>query len=375
MINIQSKDLCCGCSACVSICPKKCINLKEDAEGFKYPVADAGSCIDCGLCEKVCPVINKDEERLPSRIYAVKHTDETVRLGSSSGGVFTYLAERIIDEGGVVFGARFNGQWEVVHDYAETKEGLESFRGSKYVQSNLGNSYAQAEEFLKSGRPVMFTGTPCQIAGLKKYLCKEYDGLLAVDVVCHGVPSPLAWRKYLAEVKCNDGSAISGINFRDKSSGWKNYSLSIDFTGEQSRTIRSKFAENEYMGAFLSNLSLRPICYNCPAKAGRSGADITLGDFWGIENVRPEMDDDRGVSLAFVYGEDICMSSELIAEEIPYEDAVRCNKCMTHSVKEPVNRKYFFSILSRSRFGRAYRSTSSSRLWDRIKRAAYRKIR
>lgn len=167
MISIKDKQDCCGCAACVQRCPKQCITLHEDNEGFLYPQVDESLCIDCGLCEKVCPVINQADERTPLGVYAVKNPNESVRMQSSSGGVFTMLAEHIIDEGGVVFGACFDECWEVVHSYAETKEALAKFRGSKYVQSKIGSTYQQAEGFLKSGRKVLFSGTPCQIAGLK----------------------------------------------------------------------------------------------------------------------------------------------------------------------------------------------------------------
>ncbi len=197
MIEIKEKYNCCGCSACVQICPKQCISLSADNEGFLYPQVDTAVCINCGLCEKVCPVINQNEPRMPLEVYAAKNTDEEIRLKSSSGGIFTLLAEHIISEGGVVFGARFNENWEVVHDYTETVEGLESFRGSKYVQSIIGENFKKAKFFLDEGRNVLFSGTPCQVAGLKKFLRKEYENLLTVEVVCHGVPSPMVWHDYL----------------------------------------------------------------------------------------------------------------------------------------------------------------------------------
>ena len=232
MIKIIQKEQCCGCSACLHICPKHSISFREDKEGFLYPQVDTATCIDCGLCEKVCPVLNQGEERMPLKVYAAKHADDEIRMKSSSGGIFTLLADQIIDKGGVVFGARFNENWEVVHDYTETKEGLAPFRGSKYVQSNIGNSYKQVEEFLKTGREVMFTGTPCQVAGLKKFLRIDYENLLTVDFVCHGVPSPMVWRKYLAEeiVRQGNNPVVTGVNFRDKSTGWKKFSFVLNFS-------------------------------------------------------------------------------------------------------------------------------------------------
>ncbi len=200
MINIIDKQDCCGCWACVQVCPRQCISMHEDEEGFLYPKVDVSACMACGLCDKVCPEINQSKPKRPQNVYAAINPDNAIREQSSSGGIFTMLAERTIESGGVVFGARFDEKWDVVHDYTETVDGLAAFRGSKYVQSRIGECYRQAGQFLKAGREVMFSGTPCQIAGLKKYLQREYDNLLAVDVVCHGVPSPKVRRVYLKDI-------------------------------------------------------------------------------------------------------------------------------------------------------------------------------
>ena len=200
MIQIKEKYECCGCGACVQRCPKHCIEFIKDKEGFLYPKVDETTCINCGLCEKVCPVINQNSIRKPSDIYAASNTNEVIKAESSSGGIFTILAETIINDGGVVFGARFNEQYEVVHDFTDNILGLAAFRGSKYVQSKIGNSFSEAETFLKQNRKVLFSGTPCQITGLKKFLRKEYSNLVTVDFVCHGVPSPEVWRKYLSSI-------------------------------------------------------------------------------------------------------------------------------------------------------------------------------
>lgn len=240
MINILDKKDCCGCASCAQVCPKQCISMNEDCEGFLYPKVDSAVCVDCGLCEKVCPVINKGYTIVPLATYAAKNKDEKIRYKSSSGGVFTLIAEQILADGGVVFGARFNENWEVIHDYAETVEGLEAFRGSKYVQSVIGDNYKYAKQFLLEGRNVLFSGTPCQIAGLKKFLRKEYENLLTVEVVCHGVPSPKVWRDYLQYKRAqhvvgkntvsssiDELPMITGISFRDKISGWKKFGFKI----------------------------------------------------------------------------------------------------------------------------------------------------
>lgn len=197
MIDIGKK--CCGCNSCAQSCPKQCISMSEDNEGFLYPSVDTNLCVECHLCEKVCPVLNISSGQYPISCYAAKSPDEQIRKESSSGGIFSLLAQKIIENDGVVFGAAFNKKWEVVHCYTETLEGLNSLRGSKYVQSKIGNAYEQVKTFLKNGRLVLFSGTPCQIAGLKTFLRKDYENLITLDFVCHGVPSPGVLRWYLQE--------------------------------------------------------------------------------------------------------------------------------------------------------------------------------
>lgn len=330
MIQITDKSACCGCSACVQVCPKKCISFNEDNEGFRYPSVDISKCVNCGLCEKVCPVINQNESHRPIKVYAAKNNNEDIRLHSSSGGIFTALAEDVINRGGVVFGARFDDNWEVKHDYTEMIEGLSAFRGSKYLQSRIENTYSTTEAFLKQGREVLFSGTPCQIAGLKRYLRREYENLLAVDVVCHGAPSPLVWREYLKEFSKNQ--IIHQINFRGKIRSWKNFRMVIK--GDED-IVNQPFYENIFMRGFLRDIYLRPSCYACPSKNGKSGADITLGDFWGIENHYPEFDDDKGVSLVMVQsqkGAKYFNAIESNCVEVEYEKAVAGNPAIEKSV-------------------------------------------
>ena len=367
MIHIVNKQACCGCSACVQRCPKHCISLREDSEGFLYPQVDTESCIDCGLCEKVCPMLHHSEEgQKPIAVYAAKNKDEEIRRTSSSGGVFTALAEEIIRKGGVVFGACFNTDWEVVHDYAETVEGLSRFRGSKYVQSRIGETYRQVETFLKSGREVLFSGTPCQIAGLRMFLKKEYENLLTVDVICHGVPSPRVWREYLKEETARQREKntvlprpihekdvlVEGISFRDKTLGWKKYSFALALSttngsGEKfSFCSRMPLNENIFLKGFLADLYLRPSCYACPFKCGKSGSDVTLGDFWGLQEVMQELDDDQGLTALLVNNErgKVWLDKTnvtLIPTE--YDKVLRSNPALEHSVALRKNRESFYA--------------------------------
>lgn len=371
MIQITDKSKCCGCGACAQRCPNLCITMQEDVEGFLYPKMDAKICIDCSLCEKVCPVLNQNVPKEPLQIFAAKNINEEQRLRSSSGGIFILLAEQIIKQGGVVFGARFDKNWEVEHCCAETIEELEPLMRSKYVQSRIGKTYKEAELFLKQGRLVLFVGTSCQIAGLHKFLKKDYDNLLTVDFICHGVPSPVVWRKYLKEIKeqysrsetaeqnmllsfsLKSVPVITDINFREKQIGgysWKKYGFVVHskspLKDDQNSILLSTVSnENVFMKAFLQNLILRPSCYACPAKAGKSTSDLTIADFWGIESIYPELYDDKGVGVVFAHtnkGKIILFRINIERVEVKYDDAVKNNSSYYKSVFIPTSRIKFW---------------------------------
>lgn len=343
MIDITDKKDCVGCNACAQRCPKSCISMHEDEQGFVYPVVDTNLCIDCHLCEKVCPVINQTEPKFPIETYAAKNPDDKVRLSSSSGGIFYALAKLIIDEGGVVFGAKFNENWEVVHDYAETLEDVKAFQGSKYVQSQIGETFIQAETFLKAGRKVMFTGTPCQIKALGLFLRKDYgDKLLKVDVVCHGVPSPKVWHSFLYRVVDNIASVknINSINFRDKRSGWQKYGLSIKaiFNDKAEEIYYASFNNNKYMQMYLYNLILRPSCFICPTKSNTSTSDITLSDCWGISRINPDFNNTDGVSGVIIntkLGEKVFNKVKVEYISIDYSDFVVHNSALNKNAIMP----------------------------------------
>ncbi|WP_295913174.1 Coenzyme F420 hydrogenase/dehydrogenase, beta subunit C-terminal domain [uncultured Alistipes sp.] len=357
MISIDKKQNCCGCEACIQRCPKSCIQMQQDTEGFLYPVVDTESCIDCGICEKICPILNQSNEKKPLTVYAAKCKDESLRLESSSGGIFTLLANEIIRENGVVFGAKFNSKWEVIHDYATTAEELAQFRGSKYVQSKIGQSYQQVLHFLKGGGNVLFSGTPCQIAGLKLFLQKDYENLITVDFICHGVPSPEVWRLYLNDILHKRQSIPENIRFRDKRSGWKKYSLSISFKKMNTCTKKLTFAqsvyENLYLRGFLANLYLRPSCHHCPSKSFKSNSDITIADFWGIESLLPNWNDDRGVSLVMLnspLGERIFGNINTTHQECEYREIIPLNPAIVHSAPAHIYRTDFFHDLNTHKY-------------------------
>ena len=342
MIHIENKQDCCGCGACAQRCPRSCITMKADEQGFRYPEVDLAACIQCGLCEKVCPVIHQTAPGRPLATYAVKSPDEAVRLESSSGGVFTLLAEQTIDEGGVVFGAQFDENWNVVHDCAVEKEELAPMRGAKYVQSNTLSTFKIAESLLKHGRKVLYVGTPCQISGLKNYLRKEYDRLILVDIVCHGVPSPAVWQAYLKEIITPAApSDLQSISFRNKDYGWSKYSLKI-MTKDHQVKFQERAISNTYLKGYVKDFFLRPSCFSCPAKNHTSGSDITLADFWGIKG---EINDDKGVGLVFLNtekGKALFDQLKVTREERPYEEAIKYNPSIVRSVPEPKVYRYFW---------------------------------
>ncbi|MHB1391560.1 MAG: Coenzyme F420 hydrogenase/dehydrogenase, beta subunit C-terminal domain [Clostridia bacterium] len=345
MINIYEKCNCSGCHACKNICPKNCIEMKYDNEGFLYPKVTVSECIDCGLCEKVCPILSDNlVENIPTA-YAAYNNNEEVRLNSSSGGMFYLIAKYIIDKNGVVFGAKFDEKFNVVHGCAETIEEAKEFMGSKYVQSKIGDAYKEAKRFLEDGKLVLFTGTPCQIGGLKAVLNKNYDNLICQDIVCHGVPSNKMWKRYVAFREESAGSYARRIAFRRKNEGWKQFSVSFIFQNDIEYC--KNISQDIYMQMYLKNICLRPSCYNCHFKTLNRQSDITLADFWGVQNVLPEMDDDNGTSLVLVNtikGETLfeSISAYITIMKTDVKEALKSNSAACKSVLAHPKRTEFF---------------------------------
>lgn len=372
-IEIKEKKDCVGCYACENTCPENCISMTSDNEGFWYPKVDYDQCIKCGKCIEVCPIINKITVKNNPTSYACINKDEPIRLQSSSGGVFTLLAEQVIADGGVIFGAGFNKNFEVEHSYVEIKEDIEKFRGSKYVQSKIGKTYKQARVFLRSGRRVLFTGTPCQIGGLKSYLKQPYENLLCLDIICHGVPSPYIWKKYVVYQENRVGSPTRRIAFRQKNEGWKRFSVSFLF--KNNTEYRQTLDKDLYMKAFLKNICLRPSCYACEFKTLHRQSDITLADFWGIQHILPEMDDDKGTSLIFVNseaGQDMVeqIKNNILWQEVDINEAVKYNSAAIKSVESNPKREKFFEELDKNFFDEVVKKYCSHSLLVRIKRKA-----
>ncbi|MBU3142614.1 Coenzyme F420 hydrogenase/dehydrogenase, beta subunit C-terminal domain [Clostridium sp. CF012] len=351
MIKITDKKNCSGCKACYNICPRNCIYMISDGEGFWYPEANEERCVSCGLCENVCPEINIYKNGRAGDVptcIAAWNLDKGARENSSSGGVFTSIAAWILKNDGVVFGAAYDVEHNVIHNEAHTIEALSELRGSKYVQSDINNTYNRAKKHLKTGKRVLFTGTPCQIAGLYNFLRKDYAELYTCDIVCHGVPSPIVFQKYKKNLEQSYNSNISEITFRNKKHGWKSYCVAMQF--ENGSEYSKTFINDVYMKGFLRNYYLRPSCYKCSyAKLPRI-SDITLGDFWGIASKYPELDDDGGTSLLLINTNkgkamlEGCKNG-IEKHKCDLEHALRGNPSIISSVKQPQKRKSFFEDL------------------------------
>lgn len=343
---IKKFEQCTGCTACAASCPKGCISMVRDKLGFLYPYIEPEACVRCGICESVCPELhgNRKENEILLSCAAILN-DEPVRKKSSSGGIFYLISKWIISQGGVVFGATFNETFHYVeHVAVEVTEDISKLLGSKYVQSSIGESYTQVKKFLEQGRLVLFSGTPCQISGLKSFLKKEYENLYLQDIACHGVPSPYVWDEYLSYIEKSFGRKAVDVKFRDKQKGWKKYLLRIEF--DNGDVYSNNRSEDLYMRGFLHDYYLRNSCYSCNHKGTERESDITLADYWGIENVCPELDDDKGTSLVFISSTKGKFLFDNIAEELKYmetdlESAVRYNSSIVQATATSKKRKDF----------------------------------
>lgn len=356
-MKLASTTLCSGCSACFAACPKDAITMVPDAEGFLRPQIDETKCVQCHACERACPVLNLAQADDVPECYAARNQDEAIRLASSSGGLFTAIAKTTLAQGGVVFGC----VWEkpalvAIHKKIETEVDLAEMRGSKYVQSDLRNTFREAKASLQAGRNVLFSGTPCQIAGLNRFLGKTYDNLLTCDIICHGSPSPAIFEKFKQELTKQFGTPPVSISFRNKFYSWRRCSLVSAFADTSEN--REDLYTNRYIKAFLRDLCLRPSCYQCAAKGGRSGADITIADFWGVERACPELDDNRGTSLVLVHtekGRTVWNALENIEwRSVTIDAALRSNPSYFKSVRRPRRRDIFMRLTRRISIQAAY---------------------
>lgn len=359
LANNLDKHKCTGCKACQQICPVKCITMVKDQEGFEYPIKDESKCIECNLCKKVCPIINEIKpNKIVQEVYAMKSSDEDILFKSSSGGAFTAILESFKDENIVVFGVKFDEKFNVIHDYVTDKKDSYIFRKSKYVQSDIKENYIKVKNFLENGKKVIFTGTPCQIAGLRRFLNREYNELLLIDIICHGVPSQKVFNKYIEEIKNKYKKEIKKIVFREKTLKNKIYNsknLKIEFT--DGKKIIENSIENPYLRGYHNNLFSRPSCENCIFANSRRISDITIADCWGIDKKYKNMDVHKGVSMIVVNSikgqkiiKNIKSNNELI--ELDLEFAVKNNGQFREPIKFNPSREEFFKNLDKIKFSK-----------------------
>lgn len=349
MPNLANQNACVGCTACASICPKQCIEMKKDSNGFAYPgIIHPTSCVECGMCERVCPILNERVKNngLPSA-YAALSKEESVRMNSSSGGIFSELAKIVISQHGVVYGAAYDEKFEVHHCCVDNVDELHRLQGAKYAESSLGNLFIDILDRLKQEQFVLFSGTPCQVAGLKSFVRKDFDNLICVDFVCHGVPSPMVWKSYI-EYRAKedaDGKLPYSINLRSKETGWSKYQYSNVFEYENGKQYSTISSTNLFMKLFVGDYISRSSCSDCHFKGYNRVSDITLGDFWGIWDIEPEMDDNKGTSVVLVHSDkgkklwrDI--SSRIKYKEVSLEQSSQQNPSMLVSSKANANSKF-----------------------------------
>ena len=302
MEEIVSVKKCSGCTACMNICPKKAITMVTSSDGFKYPQIDQDKCINCGLCKKNCPVLNNTNNDSLNHCYVGYALDDLYKEGSSSGGIFPLIANAILENSGIVIGAAFDENNKLKHVAIEKVVDLIKLKGSKYLQSDLDNIFSYIKNIIKD-RKILFVGTPCQVAGLKIFIKNDYNNLYCIDLVCHGVPSPKLFDKYIKELEEINNDKVINYNFRDKSTGWDTYSNTIEFKNSRLSELQK---DNRYMNLFLSDVALRESCYNCNFKLGNKYSDITLGDFWNIRERFTKnsiVNDNTGISFLMINSE------------------------------------------------------------------------
>ena len=346
---VTHKTRCTGCMACMNICPNGAIKLVESEDGFIYPEIDDKKCTRCNLCKNICPVNKVYKNKIESpQCYATKNKNTVDREQSSSGGMMALLAKNILKNDGVVYGATLENK-KVKHIRIDTIDDLYKIMGSKYVQSEIDYIYREVKKDLQSNKTVLFVGTPCQIEGVKAYLTKEYDNLICVSIMCHGVPSPQVFKRYLEEKEKINQAEIDNIQFRNKENGWHKYNVQYHFKNGQDE--KEYFVNDIYMQGFLKNYFLRESCYNCEMRFHKkNSADLMIGDFWGIENVFPEMDDDKGISALIVNtekGEKLFnkVKTDIEYRQTDFESILKGNPLLMSSVKYTKNREKFFEML------------------------------
>ena len=332
---------CCGCGACMNACPFCAISMQADEKGFLYPVVDEMKCVDCGMCTRSCPIATKkkEESTFHQRIFALQLKDRDLLKKSTSGGAFSLFAEDVLKDGGVVFGAVLNAELKVRHIGVSDVDGLSVMRGSKYVQSDTEKTFSEVLSLLKDGRRVMYTGTPCQVDGLTRFLDAKgvsRDKLLTVDLLCHGVPSPKVWHDYTKYLERKHGARLKDYKFRTKLAGWENSIELAEF--ENGKKIKNAEDIRAFLSLFYKNASLRPLCYTCPYTTYERSSDITIGDFWGIDKTHPELNDNRGISVVLINTKKGLSATDLMKENAVVIESDK-DSCKQQALMNPAQQR------------------------------------
>lgn len=360
-LDLGEKEMCSGCQACESVCPSNCISMVEDEEGFNYPFKNKELCTDCGLCEKVCPFIQKEKidsfkiNKLPKAYLAI-NKDNNILFNSASGGVFSAVAKEYCNGEYIIFGAQFDDKFNVIHTYTNSLENISLYRRSKYVQSSINLTYKNAKYFLDLGKKVLFTGTPCQVAGLKLYLLKDYTNLFCLDLVCHGVPSQKVFNKYISYIENINKGKITDIHFRykttDKNGKWNSKNVKVNING---KSIIYNSKDDYFLKGYQGELFYRPSCYNCKYANSKRVSDITMGDFWGVKRLFPNKDVHKGVSIIIVNTanglnilNDLKRTMEI--ENVNFDFLTKNNTRLIKPARMNIKRKYFFDLLESESF-------------------------
>lgn len=358
---------CMGCMLCAEKCPKGAIKI-EKKEGYYIPVVDKEKCIECGLCNRICPVNAEKKSAEPKEIYALRDKNEERLKASSSGGAVGLLAERFFEKGGAVSGVVYDDSMHPVHKIAHNLDEFAAMRGSKYVQSSMGDIYKELKAELEKGIPVLATGTPCQIAAIRNYFGDKYDNLYTVDLICHGVQSPVVFEEYIAQLEAQHGKKIVDFKFRDKTKGWKKSNVKVIFEDKNeiimTRDVCEYFRYFDY---------LRKSCYNCHFRGFNNYSDITVGDYWGIESLTDKFADDKGVSIMLCHTD---KGSELAGKIRDYADicdsnlehALKTHKKLKKSIAMPKYRNAFFDILETKGYAKARKFQNKKTRMFKIKK-------
>lgn len=373
MIDKLSPNECMLCGSCADACPANAISFKKEHLAFHYPEIDPEACISCGLCDRACPVLSAEgavqETRSLPRAFAAGNPDPEIRRNSSSGGIFRALAQAVLDRGGYVCGAVFDEDFRVAHRISDREEDVRRMMGSKYAQSDLTGIYREIRELLRSGKTVLFTGCPCQAAALRSFLGKDHENLFAVDFICHGTPSGSILRTYLDDQEKQHQSRVKTLCFRDKKHGWHRSSVRIGF--ENGAEYCEPITVDAYMKGFLGGIYLKESCYDCKFKNFRSGSDLTMGDFWGVEAERPDLDDNTGLSAILVgteKGGRLLEESGVQLHDIPLDTVIKYNRNLVASTKMAPDREEFYEYAKQNGLSAAIRTKLTEPPMQKLRR-------